>query len=154
MTCDVLRPSARALLSLLSSCCEQLESYDAWEVLLSLLEATASHPDAVLPVHGALETLCRDGRGISAANYMHVVTAIRALVVSACGAWLAAEQASDAGRDAPLAFDDAHIRAAVDLLEHVAYWLQTWRQRQAQVRAVPHCPPLVLVPVTYHTPKK
>lgn len=132
-----LAPSiARSLLNLMSSCCEQVESHDAWEVLLTLLESTTSHPEAVLPVYNALETLCREGRGISAANYMHVVTAIRALVVSGCGVWMAAEQARDAGREAPLAFDEAQIRLSVDLLEQVAYWLQTWRQRQAQVHSL------------------
>lgn len=129
-----LAPSiARSLLALMSACCDQIDSPAAWEVLLSLLESTTSHPDSVLPVHAALDTICRDGRGMCAANYMHVVTAVRALVVSACSAWMSAEQAREAGREAALPFDDSQIRGSVDLLELVANWLQTWRQRQAQV---------------------
>lgn len=132
---QALAPSiARSLLALMSACCDQIDSHAAWEVLLSLLESTTSHPDAVLPVAAALDTICRDGRGMCAANYMQVVTAIRALVVSASGLWMAAEQAREAGREAVLPFDENQIRASVDLLEMVATWLQTWRQRQAQVR--------------------
>lgn len=130
-------PFARALLGLMSACCDRITSQPAWETLLSLLENTSSHPDAVLPAGAALDALCRGGRGVCTANFMHVVTAVRTLATNACGLLTAAAHARTSGREVDMPFGVDEVRDMVNLLELMAGWLQTWRQRQAQVRVPP-----------------
>lgn len=127
-------PFARALLGLMSACGDRITSQPAWETLLALLENTSSHPDAVLPAAAALDALCRGGRGVCTANFMHVVTAVRTLATNACGLLTAATHARASGREIEMPFGVDEVRDMVNLLELMAGWLQTWRQRQAQVR--------------------
>lgn len=127
-------PFARALLGLMSACGDRITSQPAWETLLTLLENTSSHPDAVLPAAAALDSLCRRGRGMCTANFMHVVTAVRTLATNACGLLTAAAHARATGRNVDMPFSVEEVRDMVNLLELMAGWLQTWRQRQAQVR--------------------
>jgi hypothetical protein len=123
---------SRALLGLISACGEHITSPAAWDVLLALLVNTCSHPDAVLPVAAALDALCRESRGLSRENFMQTVTAVRAVVQNACAMIVEARRTR---REGDLPFGIPEVRNTLDVFEQIAQWLQTWRQRRAQVRS-------------------
>jgi hypothetical protein len=154
---DLAPPLARSIFSLIRTCGHLMHEQQSWDILLSSLANTCSHPGAVLVAADALEAICREPVCLSPANVMDVIAAVAVIAGRASSIIRNSPDGGGASGRRRGPDDSASeregrrkegevrsrggggalhvdtVRRIISNLEGVAAWLRIWRQQQAQV---------------------